>query len=285
MISKQAKAKINLALHITGRKTDGYHLLDSLVVFTTVHDRVTVEPSTTIKLIISGPRHSDLPSTDNENLVMSAAKKLHAFAGLDPETGAIIHLHKHLPVSAGIGGGSADAASALHALNELWKLNFSRPQLAYIGIKLGADVPVCLSASASRVGGIGEQIIAVSNIPPLHLVLVNPYSPMPTADVFRKLESKNNTGLPEIPKTSSFSDWFVWLNNTRNDLYQPALALDPSLKLVEQALNKTKPLLMRMSGSGATFFGLYESQNQSETAANLLRTAKPQWWVRAVETS
>ncbi|MBL4645229.1 MAG: 4-(cytidine 5'-diphospho)-2-C-methyl-D-erythritol kinase [Rhizobiales bacterium] len=283
MISALAHAKINLALHITGKRADGYHLLDSLVVFASTHDEISVKPATELTLLVKGTNSSALAGT-GPNLVLQAAEKLREFASIDDATGAQITLSKQLPVSAGIGGGSADAAATLHALNALWDLNLSDRQLAKIGLSLGADIPVCLNGSTSRMSGIGENVLSISHCPKFHLVLVNSGVKMSTPSVFKALKTATNSSLPPLPSDGDLNSWFMWLKSTRNDLSTAALSLDPALKSLVQALEKTNPVLTRMSGSGATFFGMYKTPGDAEQAATAIRNEQPGWWVQAVAT-
>ncbi len=267
-----AAAKVNLCLHVTGQRHDGYHLLDSLVVFASVGDRLTIESADDLDLTISGPQAANLPVSD-DNLILRAAR---AFGG---GRGAAIRLEKHLPVASGIGGGSADAAAALRGLSRLWGLPL--PDAATV-LGLGADVPVCLISRAVRMTGIGETLTPIPPLPPAHLVLVNPGVGVSTPAVFRALPSKTNPPLPAPPRFASLPDVVRWLVDQRNDLEPPALSLAPEIATAKSAL-AAQPgcLLARMSGSGATCFGLFETAAKAETAAESLRRNHPNWWVAA----
>lgn len=269
-----APAKINLALHVTGRRADGYHLLDSVVAFADTGDWITVEPAETLSLTLTGPHAALLSTTDN--LVLKAARALH------PTLGAQITLDKHLPVASGIGGGSADAAATLLALSRLW----SRPLPAPAQIlSLGADLPVCLQGHAARMQGIGEALTPLS-LPPTWSVLANPGLALATADVFRALTQRDNPGLPPCPSLTTPSDLADWLTTQRNDLAAPAAALAPQITITLQALAaQPGSLIARMSGSGATCFALFSTETQAKTAANTLQSAKPNWWVQATKLS
>ncbi|MEO8240768.1 MAG: 4-(cytidine 5'-diphospho)-2-C-methyl-D-erythritol kinase [bacterium] len=273
-IEAVARAKINLALHVTGRREDGYHLLDSLVAFVDVGDLVTVRPASTLSLTISGPQSANLSASDN--LVLKAARALH------PSLGAAITLHKTLPVSSGIGGGSADAAATLHALSQLWSLPLPLPATI---LALGADVPVCLAGHCARMQGIGDQITRVT-LPDAWLVLVNPGVALATADVFRALKNRSNPPLDPLPPLPDAAGLARYLQAQRNDLEPPASLLAPPITATLAALNALPGcLLARMSGSGATCFGLFASQSAATNAAQSLSRSNPTHWIAATTLS
>ncbi len=267
-----AAAKVNLCLHVTGQRPDGYHLLDSLVVFAGVGDRLHFEPADDLRLTISGPQAASLPVSD-DNLILRAAR---AFG--TPQ-GAHIHLEKHLPVASGIGGGSADAAAALRGLARLW--GRTMPDAGTL-LALGADVPVCVTACAVRMAGIGETLSAIPALPPAHLVLVNPGVAVPTPAVFRALPRKTNPPLAALPASANLPDFATWLADQRNDLEAPAMVLAPVIGDVKAALAAQPGChLARMSGSGATCFGLFAIAQAAETAAQTIARAHPGWWVQS----
>ncbi|WP_099825985.1 4-(cytidine 5'-diphospho)-2-C-methyl-D-erythritol kinase [Oceaniglobus indicus] len=266
-----APAKINLTLHITGQRDDGYHLLDSLVMFADVGDRITVHAADEWSLNVTGPMAADVPR-GADNLVLRAARLM----GGRP---AAITLIKTLPTAAGIGGGSADAAATLRALHAL----DGRPMPADPA-RLGADVPVCLTARACRMGGIGERIAPLPRLPRLHAVLVNPGTAVATPDVFNRLGRKNNEPMPvRLPDLSRADPLIGFLACQRNDLQAPAIACCPVVNTVLKQLQTTRvpPVLVRMSGSGATCFGLYKSDAAAGDAADEVQLAHPDWWVTA----
>ena len=273
-IKALARAKINLALHVTGRRADGYHLLDSIVAFAGIGDTITVEPAEDLSLTNTGPFAAGLSTTDN--LVMKAARALHL------RLGAHITLEKNLPVASGIGGGSADAAATLRALSQLWSL--PSPDPATI-LALGADVPVCFAGHAARMQGIGEIITPLA-LPAAWLVLANPGVALPTATVFRALSDHAQPGLTPPPPLTSATDFAQYLATQRNDLEPPARALAPAIHDTLTAI-AARPdcLLARMSGSGATCFGLFSSEHQAQSAAKALRVAHPGHWVVATQLS
>ena len=261
-----APAKINLTLHVTGQRADGYHLLDSLVVFADIADRITAERAPSTSLRVTGPFANAVP-TGPENLVLRAAALMDAPAA--------ITLEKHLPAAAGIGGGSSDAAATLRALSAL----SGTPLPPDLGLSLGADVPVCTLARAATMRGIGEEIAPLEGLPPLPAVLVNPRVEVPTPSVFRTLRSKANPPMESIPQDTDFHAFCDWLATQRNDLEPPARSLAPEIDTVLAALSDAH--LARMSGSGATCFGLYPDPAAAEAAAARIRTAQPGWWVAA----
>ncbi len=284
-IVERAPAKINLALHVTGHRDDGYHMLDSLVTFAAFGDELVFRPADDLTLALEGPEAGSLSNTDN--LVLRAAHELRdALADKKRITrpGASIKLHKNLPVSSGVGGGSADAAATLRGLMRLWDAQIDDTQLAKLALSLGADVPMCLTSRPSHISGIGEEIAPV-NLPVFDMVLINPRQAVSTPDVFKKLDRKNNASMSRLPKTSTCTDWTSWLDMQRNDLQAPATNLAPEiLDCLEALRRENNCLLARMSGSGATCFGIYESAASAEAAAQSLRTAHPDWWVVATRS-
>lgn len=263
-----ARAKVNLALHVTGRRADGYHLLDSIVAFAETGDRIAVEDAPDLTLVLTGPFAAGLSSTNN--LVLRAARALH------PSRGAAITLDKALPVASGIGGGSADAAATLGALSRLWSLPLPSPETI---LALGADVPVCLAGQSARMQGIGEALTPLT-LPPAGLLLVNPGLEVATAEVFRALPRRDNPPLPPLPPLPDAQALAAWLATCRNDLETPARQIAPAIDACLQALTSSPDcLLARMSGSGATCFGLYATPLQAQIAAQSLRAAHPDWWI------
>jgi 4-diphosphocytidyl-2-C-methyl-D-erythritol kinase len=267
-VSAFAYAKINLSLHVTGQRADGYHLLDSLVAFAGVHDLINVAASETLTLTVDGPMAPGVP-VDDSNLVLKAARFL------DGARGAAISLTKNLPASAGIGGGSADAAATLRALSCHWGLPVPDDLAA-----LGADVPVCWSPTPQRMQGVGAFLSSVPTLPETWVVLVNPGVDLPTPSVFKALEHKNNPPMSDpIPGFETPQAFAIWLANQRNDLQAPAIRLRPVIQEVLTALDGA--LIARMSGSGATCFGLFDTADQADQVARHLRQSHPDWWVES----
>lgn len=276
---RRAAAKINLALHVVGRRADGYHLLDSLAVFADVGDRVTLAPAEGLDLAVSGRFAAHAPA-DPTDLSWRAAEAF--FAHVGRPLSAAIRVEKELPAGAGLGGGSADAAAVLAGLNELCDTGVAPETLRAIGLRLGADVPMCLAGRALRAGGVGEEIDFVGGWPPLPMVLVWPARGVSTAAVFKALERRDNPPLTKPPAGGTPADIALWLAGCRNDLEAPARAVAPEIDAVLKALRATPAcLLARMSGSGSACFGLYSDLAAAEAAAATIAAAEPAWWVRA----
>lgn len=267
-----APAKVNLALHVTGRRPDGRHLLDSLVTFAGVGDMLEAEPAPGLSLTLAGAFAQGLDA-GGENSALRAAGLIRP-----PGRGATLRLVKRLPVAAGLGGGSADAAAALRLLARLWDVPPPAPQAA---LTLGADVPVCLAGRSTRMRGIGERLEPLA-LPPFWMTLANPGVPVSTATVFATLAARENPPLPDPPTLAETARLFAWLRATRNDLESPALAIAPLIAETLAALaGQPGCALARMSGSGATCFGLFAAAPEALAAAEALRRARPGWWVAA----
>lgn len=279
-----ARAKINLALHVTGQRGDGYHLLETLVTFAEIGDQLSFAPDDHLSLTIDGPE-GDLLTVDGNNLVLKAAQILRDHAHR-PDLGAKIHLTKNLPIASGIGGGSADAAGALLGLCKMWDLQIAPTELMQLALSLGADIPMCVAGVAARVSGIGETIHPLP-IKPLNLVLANPRVQVSTPDVFRQLRIKNNPPLGELARQDNRSDrfWINYLMHQRNDLQPAACEVAPQ---IVECLNAIEDLpdcmLARMSGSGATCFGIFENPGEAAYAAHELRSQHKDWWVVPTRT-
>lgn len=280
-VRAHAPAKINLALHVTGRREDGYHLLESLVVFTKFGDEVEISASEADSFRVDGPFAHAVPA-GGDNLVLRARDTLSALAKV-PAQSAAIRLTKNLPIASGIGGGSSDAAAAMKALNRLWKSGLTLDQLAEIAAPLGADVPMCVLAKPLIARGIGERIEPIA-LPEIPLVLVNPGIPVPTPEVFKALPSATNPPLPALPDQRDLATFFAWLATTRNDLQTPAIARAPIIADALSALELQGAGFARMSGSGATCFGLFQRQADALRAAMAIRAAQPGWFVVATHS-
>ncbi|MGD1935294.1 MAG: 4-(cytidine 5'-diphospho)-2-C-methyl-D-erythritol kinase [Candidatus Phaeomarinobacter sp.] len=280
-ITEFAPAKINLTLHVLGKREDGYHLLESLVVFASTGDTLTVEAADDLSFHVTGPNAAALVDTpEADNLVLKAARLLDAGAG----RGARIILDKHLPVAAGIGGGSADCAAALRALNALWGLGHDMAALGALGLDLGADVPVCVQAPhACVMSGIGEKIARAPAMPEMWCVLVNPGVPVATGPVFKALNAQPTTAQSDTFWPGGFRDANAaarFMMTCRNDLEPPARSMVPQVSDTIRAIAATDGCLMaRMSGSGATCFGLYADEERAAAAGEKLR--RDGWWVEA----
>ena len=274
METEAAPAKINLYLHITGRREDGYHLLDSLVAFADVGDSLQATDDDALSLAVTGPFGAALQA-EPDNLVLRAARALAEAAGVRPR--ARLTLEKHLPVASGIGGGSADAAATLRLLQRLWHCSLPAEALQRLALRLGADVPVCLHGQPVRMGGIGEHLRPVPPLPRCGLLLVNPGVAVATRDIFRA-----RTGAYAAPAAlpagwSDAADLAATLRACGNDLEPPARRLCPVIGEVLTAI-AAQPgcLLGRMSGSGATCFGLFPDIASARAGARQL--ARAGWW-------
>ena len=274
-VTEFAYAKVNLTLHVTGQRADGYHLLDSLVVFCGIGDWLYASVAGALSLTLEGPFARDVPA-DIDNLVLRAARQ---FAG---DMGVAFTLKKHLPPASGIGGGSADAAAAIRAIARLREGtiaefdDFDRNAV----LALGADVPVCLLSAAARMRGIGEQLDYIGPLPAMHIVLVNPRVAVPTPAVFKALATRQNPPMPDtLPTWPDARVLANWLKTQRNDLEAPAMAMAPVIGEV-LAILATQPgaLIARMSGSGATCFALFETSSAAQVAADVIGAAQPEWW-------
>ncbi len=278
-ITVLAPAKINLYLHVTGRRADGYHLLDSLVVFAGLGDTLKVAPATDIELSVEGPQAAAL-GDPQDNLVLRAARLLAERRGL--AYGASMTLSKQLPVGAGLGGGSAGAAAALNALIRLWRQNPSRDELMEMALELGADVPVCLQGRAALVSGMGEELGPAPDLPGAWLVLANPGVHLATSDVFAARDGAFSEPDPLTQAPADVAELARLLSRRRNDLTRPATRLAPVISQVLAALDGLEgSRLARMSGSGATCFALMDDAQAAATGALSLGRAHQGWWVAA----
>jgi len=283
-----APAKINLALHVLGRRTDGYHQLETLVTFADFADMITVAPSADqrMHLALRGPYAGMLSegTSAGSNLVIRAASELARLARSAPALR--LTLTKRIPVAAGLGGGSADAAATLRLLIREWKLKLDDARLRKIALDLGADVPMCLSSRPLIARGIGGDIMPVSGLPALSMVIAQPPVAVRTAEVFAKLAAGERTPLPALPaRFGTVYEVVFWLRQSRNDLSEPAEAVSKLAGSAARAIGRDPECLFsRMSGSGAAAFGIFLSREAAERAAERLKQAKPSWFVTAATT-
>jgi 4-diphosphocytidyl-2-C-methyl-D-erythritol kinase len=287
-LTDTGRAKVNLTLRVIGRRVDGYHDLESVVAFADCADRLTLDPGPDLKLTATGPLAQACGET-SDNLVLKAARYLaDRVPGL--QLGAF-SLDKVLPVAAGIGGGSADAAAALRLLARLNGLSLDDPRLREAALSTGADVPVCLASYACDMTGVGENLMPLSP-PPLPCVLVNPRIPVATKDVFAALGLRNGqlrVGVTDVIRAAawpaegaSIGDWIAALARVGNDLEAPAIRVQPAISGVLSALRASPgALLARMSGSGATCFAIYANAADAQAAAGMIGADHPAWWVHA----
>ena len=279
-VDKEARAKINLSLLVTGRKPDGYHTLDSIVFFVSFCDRLSYRIAKELSLEISGPFGDPLANGRN-NLIIQAAEAFKNKCQLN--MGVTIRLEKNIPVSAGLGGGSANAATTLLALNELYQTGLSRASLAEIGLTIGADVPVCLFGETARVQGIGEKIEPFDFLHKFGVVLVNPRVTISTARVF----SRFNSDFSEVMSADTLSELSAMQNFSsfkmlKNDLEVPATQLCPEISEVLAALRSEDDCIVAgLSGSGPTCFGLFQTSEKAERVVGRLGKRNTNWWLEA----
>jgi 4-diphosphocytidyl-2-C-methyl-D-erythritol kinase len=280
-VVEHAPAKVNLDLRVTGRRPDGYHELDSIVTFAAWADRLTFAPARQLTLELGGPFAAAL-AEGSDNLVVRAARRLAERAGRSPQVR--ITLDKRLPVAAGLGGGSADAAATLRGLCRLWRLELSRADLLPLALELGADVPVCLLSRPARMRGIGERLEPLE-LSELDLVLARPNQAVPTAEAFAGMGPIRPTSGPDRPIPTDRAGLLAWLGGRGNDLEAPARRLVPAIGDVIEALGSQPGYrLARMSGSGATCFGIFDDAPAAAQAARTLRRTRPDWWVVSTTT-
>ncbi|MCZ6720715.1 MAG: 4-(cytidine 5'-diphospho)-2-C-methyl-D-erythritol kinase [Proteobacteria bacterium] len=280
--NEAAPAKVNLYLHVIDRRVDGYHRLDSLIVFAGIHDTIAVAPGEGLNLELGGPFASPLSDAQatagmGENLMIRAARRLAEAAGVRPD--AALRLYKRLPVAAGLGGGSADAAAVLRALARLWGVRPAASDLRALALELGADVPVCLRSEAAFVGGIGESLDAAPALPVAYLLLVNPGVRLSTSEVFAAREGAFSEPARFADPPARTRDLAALLEARANDLEPPARALAPEIGPCLRWLSKRPGcLLARMSGSGATCYGLFERAEEARLAARAIEEEGLAWW-------
>ncbi|MCF6200039.1 MAG: 4-(cytidine 5'-diphospho)-2-C-methyl-D-erythritol kinase [Hyphomicrobiaceae bacterium] len=296
-----ARAKINLSLCIAGKRSDGYHELSGLVAFADFGDRLSFEPFGTgeppaetpdVQFELAGPFAAELATASqcaDDNLVLTA---LHLYEQhTDFSLSGRLCLTKNLPIASGIGGGSSDAATALNLLQEMNDDPLAPQTLRQIALQLGADVPMCLMPAAQWVSSIGETCQPVPDFPALACVLVNPHVNVPTGAIFNQLNAPvlsadNKTKMPDLTSFTNAKSVLDWLTTQRNDLQAPAIATAPIIADVLKAISQDKNcVLARMSGSGATCFGLYGNEAEAGEAARRMAAGYPEWWVVAAKLS
>ncbi len=267
-LTEIARAKVNLCLHVLGRDDTGYHRLDSLVVFPDFGDNLSFTPGGPLRLTVTGPFSNAVPVTD-DNLILRAARLMGQEQGH-------FQLRKNLPVASGIGGGSADAAAAVRLLT---RTGLAAPDTEALA-SLGMDVPVCVEGRSARMTGYGERVDPLPPLPAFSLLLVNPGLAVSTPSVFGAMRSRSNPPLPPIPEGIDFAEFATYLRAQRNDLEGPAVSLAPVITEVLTAIRQFQTCgLSRMSGSGATCFGLFETRVAADQAAEYVASTRPDWWV------
>lgn len=270
MISEFAPAKVNLALHVTAKRGDGFHLVDSLVVFADIGDHLSIETAARDQLEVTGLFAAGVP-VGPENLVWKAAN-------LFPDRPPLkITLEKNLPPASGIGGGTSDGAAIVRGLVRL--LGREVPKASEL-TSLGADLPVCVTARPSRMAGIGEVVEPITNLPPFNSLLINPGVEVSTARVFGMLSRTDGKGLSPFPLADDRGEWLAYLHDQRNDMAMAAQSMVPKIGEALQALAGAKHCqLARMSGSGATVFGLFPDANSAAAAGRTIADHHKDWWI------
>ena len=285
-LTATAYAKLNLALHVTGQRADGYHLLDTFVAFADYGDELSVSITEQDSFTLSGRFGAGLPA-DGDNLVLKARDLLRAHFP-QHNTPVAIHLEKKLPVASGIGGGSSDAATVLALLHKLWNIQPEQALLKQVCLQLGADVPMCLHGQlhggALIAKGIGEELQTLSALPVLPLLLVNDGTAISTPQIFKHLRKRDNPALPDIGTRHSQTDLCDYLKTSRNDLFQPAAEIAPQLPQIVKLLQDSGAEYAQMSGSGATCFGIYATLSEAQLAAEQLQQQNPHWFICASTT-
>ncbi|WP_175869200.1 4-(cytidine 5'-diphospho)-2-C-methyl-D-erythritol kinase [Bartonella gabonensis] len=279
--------KLNLALHVVGQRADGYHLIESLVYFSLSGDCLHYAPCERDQFVLTGPFAKELVS-HSDNLVIHAREFMHKTF---PESAqpAFFRLVKTLPIASGIGGGSGDAAGVVSILRQKWNLDCPCEKLAKMSLVLGADIPMCLFALEYQqpllVKGIGQEIIRLKEACSLAIVLVNHGQEISTQTVFKALDKRNHPSLKIDPVALKSVDSLVEaLQETRNDLFAPALKMAPQLTQVLSILDECGSLFSRMSGTGATCFGIFKNQQAAQQAALFIKSMHPNWFVKPIMT-
>ena len=279
MLEEKASAKVNLCLQVVGQKSNGFHLLDSIVGFTEFGDHLSFKKSDELELTAKGAFSDQIP-LDKSNLILKAAELLRKINNI--KTGAHITLTKNLPPSAGLGGGSSDAAATIRGLSRLWGTDL--PEIDDL-MKIGSDLPVCINQKTQHMKGFGEVLEEINTFPNLPILLVNPLKKVSTQTVFRMLKNKKNPPLSKYEKLfQAKKDWINWLLLQRNDLMEPAVKVEPVISEVLRLISKQISVeKVSMSGSGATCFGIFENKHDCDLAMKRVRLERPDWWSVSTE--
>ena len=279
MVEEKASAKVNLCLQIVGQKSNGFHLLDSIVGFTEFGDHLSFKKSDALELTTKGAFSDQIP-VDKSNLILKAAELLRTINNI--KAGAHITLTKNLPPSAGLGGGSSDAAATIRGLSRLWDTDL--PEIDDL-MKIGSDLPVCINQKPQHMKGFGEVLEEINTFPNLPILLVNPLKKVSTQTVFRMLKNKKNPPLSKYEKLfQEKKDWINWLLLQRNDLMEPAVKVEPVISEVLRIISKQISVeKVSMSGSGATCFGIFENKYDCDLATKRVRLERPDWWSVSTE--
>ena len=278
-ISLLAPAKVNLFLHISGKRSDGLHLLDSLITFAGIYDSITIKPSPELNLSLKGPFSNKNISIEN-NLVLKATKALAKYSNIEPKIDIVVT--KEIPVASGLGGASVDAAATLKLLKIYWDLNIGNRALYNIAENLGADVPACLVGKTIRVEGVGEILKEAKELPPCWFVFVNPGTQLITKEVFELRSDVFNNKYKNEKYPDNIHELEQMFSKTQNGLLKPAIQLVPEIELVIKKLRDTKNIIdARLNGSGATCFGIFPTENDAKIAVQTITKGNPHWWIKA----
>lgn len=285
-----APAKINLALHITGRRDNGFHDLSSIMAFTDIGDEITIANDSNLSahtLNIHGEfadHFTQEHAVFSGNLIGKAVDAMERHSASPVQDKWSIHLNKTLPIASGVGGGSADAAAVMRFLAERYHIDLSHDSVYQDILRIGSELPICLQSCSHRVEGIGEQLSPLQNLPHYHILLINPLKEVSTPRIFEMFREEGQfaPSLPTSPAQQDFSTWDKYLEGTQNNLTPMARALCPEIKAILDALQAVPDCcLARMSGSGATCFGLFHSANDAEAAEQQIRaTLPPHYWIK-----
>jgi 4-diphosphocytidyl-2-C-methyl-D-erythritol kinase len=272
-----APAKLNLFLHVTGKREDGYHFLESMIAFTpNIHDQIEIENSSKEIIIEEAGSFLDrLPIDNKNNIIYRAATFLK-----NGNDGVVIKLHKNIPIGGGLGGGSSDAATVTRMLKEVWGINLTKKELDEKLIKLGADVPICFHGKIAYFSGIGEVIEDINIFPKIYAIVINPMQPLLTQDVFKAYKQPFSTPINNKPSSfQSIQDLTVFLKEQRNDLENIAIEVIPEIKEILKTINEQEDcLLARMSGTGPSCFGLFREVETAKKALQKIQDLHPNWW-------
>jgi len=280
-ITLQCHAKINLFLHVTGKRADGYHELQSWVAFAEVADTMLVREAKQYHLVVQGTFASSLPFMQ-DNLITKAAHLLAARYNRKPNF--IVELNKNLPIGAGLGGGSANAAAMVRAMQHFWRFEWLPSDAEWLAKKLGSDVPVCLAQRSCIVTGLGDELEAFAPMPEQHVVLVYPGVSISTKDIFDMMVPPYTQPIKDIEHMTNPENLKHLIHDTRNDLMHPAMGIEPRILQAYRSLTRQAGcMLSRMTGSGSCCFGLFADVETARHAAQAIRVAEPEWWVRATK--
>lgn len=278
ILQKSAPAKVNLFLHVTGKRDDGYHLLESLIGFADFGDIITIMPSDEFSLKILG---GDFSLDTEDNLITKAVNLVSG--KLQKDLSLSITLEKNIPIGAGLGGGSADAAAAVRGILEYAQVSLPQKEIDEILLSLGADTPICYARKPAYIKGIGEVIEPIAPLPQIPAMLIYPNEFCSTVEIFKSYDGDFSQTADHPKSFSDLKSLYDFLNKQKNDLTDAAIKKIPAIGDILQTIGKQDGcVISRLTGSGSTCFGLFETTEQSTKAAEKIQKAKPHWWVRPV---